>query len=166
MIGTPAPVGFCSLFHDPPPSLSKNVLFEWPPIEYKGQIPQYFLISFQEFETRNQKEIIKYFDLETLIFNYLQLFTRTNIRLENKSTKFKHNAVALTFSSVTQAEWCWNVTVTVKYKYKATHHNRYWSVIKKGLITKRSFLVTNNSLLRKAYLEPSQRSAVELFFRK
>ena len=74
MIGTPAPVGFCSLFHDPPPSLSKNVLFEWPPIEYKGQIPQYFLILFQEFETRNQKEIIKYFDLETLYFQLSTTF--------------------------------------------------------------------------------------------
>ena len=67
------------------------------------------LVFSRRFRTLKQgikKKLQNSFIYRHFIFNYLQLLTRTNTHLENESTKFKHNAVALKFPRVNQAEWC------------------------------------------------------------
>ena len=85
---------------------------------------------------RNCKTVLFRDTLFSIIYNFLQ----EQIHIWKIKALNSNNDVALKFSRVTQAKRCWNVTISLKCKYKATHHNKYWSVIKKNLVIKTSFL--------------------------
>ena len=75
--------------------------------------------------------------------------------MQNTITKWKPTTATLNSSRATLAKCNGSVTITVKCKYKITHHNKYWSVTTRKLMTKTSFF-DDRQELTETYWKPAE----------